>query len=112
MKVDKDGYSIGPGRKPFMVITISLDKINDESIYVDEKSGERYISINVNQSQKKKGAVYLTQTLKPEVIAKSKVLPKNVIGSGKKHISMDYWIKEMCGGDYLEYLFNQPDPDA
>ena len=112
MEVDKDGYSVGPGKKPFMVLTIRLDQINEESIYVDEKTGERHITVNVNQAKNRKGAVYLTQTLKPEVIAKSEVLPKNIVGNGKKHISMDYWIKEMLGGDYLKFLFHQPNPDV
>jgi len=111
MEKDKDGYLIKEGRSPFMVVTINLDRINKESIYVDDKTGEKYIVAQVNQAKKNKGSVFLTQTLKPEYLAKCKTLPKNVIGSGSKHISMDVWIKNMLGGDYLDYLFEQPNPE-
>lgn len=111
---DEKGYIVNANgsQKPFMILKIELDKINKESIRIDS-NGNRFIEILVNQSRKKEGSIYLTQTLSAEVIRKSKSLINNIIGFGHKHISLNYYIQKYYDDEFLDYLFYElEDPDV
>ena len=105
-KIERHYLKLKGNSKPLMILRINLDKIDQDGIYDDGK-GNKFISISVNQSQFDRGSVFLTQALPADKITEEKM---RIVGIGGKEISMDYWIEEINGGDYLEYTFEQIEP--
>lgn len=89
------------GDKALLLLKVFIDKVNMDALYTNQK-GERFIMINVNQGRYEKGEVFLSQSVPKDKIDMNK---SHIIGVGQKTIDMDYWIEELQGGSYLDYLF-------
>lgn len=111
-ELDDDGYKpeFRSAHSTMFMVKVFVDKILEKSIMKDA-NGERYIDLYVNQSKKRKGAIYVTQIMTPEHLKEEGSKVPNLVGAGFKHISADYYIRDHAGQDYLDYLLAIPMED-
>jgi len=93
---------------------VYLDKINPFGVRKN-KDGREFVILNVMQSKRYKGEVYLSQTLPMDYVREFRKEndkdPYVVVGEGNKQMDMEYFIEKNMGGEYLDFLYKLIPPE-